>query len=243
MSLLEIKNLTASYSGVDVLHKVNIQVEEGSFVSVIGANTAGKSTLLKAISGLVPKTSGEILFKGQNLLGIPAHEIPKKGIAHVPEGRHVFPEMSVIENLLLGAYTRRHEEAQLSADIDKIFTMFPRLAERQSQRAGTLSGGEQQMVAIGRALMSRPKLLLLDEPSHGLAPKIVQELHDALLAIHASGVTMLLIEQNTKLALSVTSYSFVLQSGNLVIDGSSDSLLNDPRIRSAYLGIYQPNIF
>lgn len=237
MSLLEIKNLTASYSGVDVLHKVNIQVEEGSFVSVIGANTAGKSTLLKAISGLVPKTSGEILFKGQNLLGIPAHEIPKKGIAHVPEGRHVFPEMSVIENLLLGAYTRRHEEAQLSADIDKIFTMFPRLAERQSQRAGTLSGGEQQMVAIGRALMSRPKLLLLDEPSHGLAPKIVQELHDALLAIHASGVTMLLIEQNTKLALSVTSYSFVLQSGNLVIDGSSDSLLNDPRIRSAYLGI------
>ena len=155
----------------------------------------------------------------------------------MPEGRHVFPEMSVIENLLLGAYTRRHEEAQLSADIDKIFTMFPRLAERQSQRAGTLSGGEQQMVAIGRALMSRPKLLLLDEPSHGLAPKIVQELHDALLAIHASGVTMLLIEQNTKLALSVTSYSFVLQSGNLVIDGSSDSLLNDPRIRSAYLGI------
>ena len=237
MSLLEIKNLSASYSGVDVLHQVNIKVEEGSFVSVIGANTAGKSTLLKAISGLVPKTSGEILFNGENLLGIPAHEIPEKGIAHVPEGRHVFPEMSVIENLLLGAYTRRHESAQLAQDIDKIFSMFPRLAERQAQRAGTLSGGEQQMVAIGRALMGRPKLLLLDEPSHGLAPKIVQELHDALLAIHASGVTMLLIEQNTKLALSVTSYSFVLQSGNLVIDGSSESLLNDPRIRSAYLGI------
>ena len=237
MSLLNIKNLKASYTEAPVLHGLNIKVEEGSFVSVIGANTAGKSTLLKAISGLMPFASGEILFANENLLGLSAHEIPSKGIAHVPEGRHVFPDMSVLENLLLGAYVHRQDVAGIQKDLDKIFSMFPKLSQRQQQRAGTLSGGEQQMVAIGRALMSRPRLLLLDEPSHGLAPKIVQELHDALLAIHASGVTMLLIEQNTKLALSVTSYSFVLLSGSLAIEGSSSELFNDPRIREAYLGI------
>ncbi len=237
MSLLNIKNLKASYTEAPVLHGLNIKVEEGGFVSVIGANTAGKSTLLKAISGLMPFASGEILFANENLLGLSAHEIPSKGIAHVPEGRHVFPDMSVLENLLLGAYVHRQDVAGIQKDLDKIFSMFPKLSQRQQQRAGTLSGGEQQMVAIGRALMSRPRLLLLDEPSHGLAPKIVQELHDALLAIHASGVTMLLIEQNTKLALSVTSYSFVLQSGSLAFEGSSSELFNDPRIREAYLGI------
>ncbi len=237
MSLLTIRNLKASYSGAPVLHGLDISVEDGSFVSVIGANTAGKSTLLKAISGLMPIASGEILFSNENLLGLAAHEIPSKGIAHVPEGRHVFSEMSVLENLLLGAYIHRHDATGVQRDLEKIFFMFPRLSQRQQQRAGTLSGGEQQMVAIGRALMSRPRLLLLDEPSHGLAPKIVQELHDALLAIHASGVTMLLIEQNTKLALSVTSYSFVLQSGSLAFEGTSSELLNDPRIREAYLGI------
>lgn len=237
MNLLKITNLQAAYSDVPVLHGLNIDVKEGSFVSVIGANTAGKSTLLKAISGLMPIASGEILFANENLLGLAAHEIPGKGIAHVPEGRHVFPEMSVLENLLLGAYTHREDAAGIKQDLEKIFSLFPRLSQRQHQRAGTLSGGEQQMVAIGRALMSRPRLLLLDEPSHGLAPKIVQELHDALLAIHASGVTMLLIEQNTKLALSVTSYSFVLQSGSLAFEGASADLFNDPRIREAYLGI------
>ncbi len=237
MSLLNIKNLKASYTEAPVLHGLNIKVEEGGFVSVIGANTAGKSTLLKAISGLMPIASGEILFANENLLGLSAHEIPGKGIAHVPEGRHVFPEMSVLENLLLGAYVHRQDAAGIQKDLAKIFSMFPRLSQRQQQRAGTLSGGEQQMVAIGRALMTRPRLLLLDEPSHGLAPKIVQELHDALLAIHASGVTMLLIEQNTKLALSVTSYSFVLQSGSLAFEGPSSELFNDPRIREVYLGI------
>ncbi len=237
MSLLKITNLKAAYSDAPVLHGLNINVEEGSFVSVIGANTAGKSTLLKAISGLMPITSGEILFAHEDLLGLAAHEIPGKGIAHVPEGRHVFAEMSVLENLMLGAYTHRKDAAGIKQDLEKIFSLFPRLSQRQHQRAGTLSGGEQQMVAIGRALMSRPRLLLLDEPSHGLAPKIVQELHDALLAIHASGVTMLLIEQNTKLALSVTSYSFVLQSGSLAFEGASSDLFNDPRIREAYLGI------
>lgn len=237
MSLLKIKNLKASYSDVPVLHGINFSVEEGSFISVIGANTAGKSTLLKAISGLMPIVSGEILFDNENLLGLAAHEIPPKGVAHVPEGRHVFQEMSVLDNLLLGAYVHRRDAAGVQRDLEKIFSMFPKLPQRLQQRAGTLSGGEQQMVSIGRALMSRPRLLLLDEPSHGLAPKIVQELHDTLLAVHASGVTMLLIEQNTKLALSVTSHSFVLQSGSLAFEGASSELLNDPRIREAYLGI------
>ena len=237
MSLLEIRNLKASYTEIPVLRGISIAIDEGAFISVIGANTAGKSTLLKAISGLMPNVSGEILFANQSLLGLAAHEIPPKGIAHVPEGRHVFPQMTVLENLMLGAYSHRKLASRIKQDLEKIFGMFPRLAQRQNQHAGTLSGGEQQMVAIGRALMCRPHLLLLDEPSHGLAPKIVQELHDALLAIHASGVTMLLIEQNIKLALSVTSYSFVLQSGSLAFEGRSADLLDDPRIREAYLGI------
>lgn len=237
MSLLEIRNLDAAYDGVSVLHGISLVVNEGSFIAVIGANTAGKSTLLRAISGLIPRVQGEVIYQGENLLKIPAHKIPGKGIAHVPEGRHVFPAMSVGENLLLGGYNHRHDTDGLNLRLRQVFDLFPRLAERTKQLAGTLSGGEQQMVAIGRALMGDPHLLLLDEPSHGLAPKIVQELHDALLAIHKSGVTMLLVEQNTKLALSVASEAFVLQSGRIVLQGTSASLLNDPRIREAYLGI------
>jgi branched-chain amino acid transport system ATP-binding protein len=237
MSLLDIRGLHAAYDGADVLHGINLQVEEGSFVAVIGANTAGKSTLLRSISGLVPKVRGEILFKGDNLLKLLAHQIPGRSIAQVPEGRHVFPVMSVEENLLLGGYNQRKDVAGLAQRLQKVFTLFPRLFERKEQLAGTLSGGEQQMVAIGRALMGEPRLLLLDEPSHGLAPKLVQELHDALLAIHKTGVTMLLVEQNTKLALSVASEAFVLQSGKIVLQGKSSQLLNDPRIREAYLGI------
>jgi branched-chain amino acid transport system ATP-binding protein len=237
MSLLDIRNLRAAYDGAEVLHGVNLQVVAGAFVAVIGANTAGKSTLLRAISGLMPHTSGEILFNGQNLLSLQAHQIPQLGISHVPEGRHVFPAMSVEENLMLGGYHRRHDAPALRSTLDMIFAQFPRLAERRRQLAGTLSGGEQQMVAIGRALMGQPSLLLLDEPSHGLAPKIVQELHDALVAIHKTGVTMLLVEQNTKLALSVAQHAFVLQTGEVVLEGSSQTLLNDSRIREAYLGI------
>lgn len=237
MSLLDIRNLRAAYDGAEVLHGVNLQVDAGAFVAVIGANTAGKSTLLRAISGLMPHTSGEILFNGQNLLSLQAHQIPQLGISHVPEGRHVFPAMSVEENLMLGGYHRRHDAQALRSTLDMIFAQFPRLAERRRQLAGTLSGGEQQMVAIGRALMGQPSLLLLDEPSHGLAPKIVQELHDALVAIHKTGVTMLLVEQNTKLALSVAQHAFVLQTGEVVLEGSSQTLLNDSRIREAYLGI------
>lgn len=237
MSLLEIQNLTAAYDGAEVLHKINLKVEDGAFVAVIGANTAGKSTLLRAISGLLPHTSGEIFFAGENLLTLPAHQIPQRGISHVPEGRHVFPAMSVEENLWLGGYHRRKEMQDLRQTLEQVFTQFPRLAERRGQLAGTLSGGEQQMVAIGRALMGKPRLLLLDEPSHGLAPKIVQELHDALVAIHQGGVTTLLVEQNTKLALSVAKHAFVLQTGDVVLSGPSSELLNDSRIREAYLGI------
>lgn len=237
MSLLDIRNLRAAYDGAEVLHGVNLQVDAGAFVAVIGANTAGKSTLLRAISGLLPNTSGDILFQGENLLELPAHQIPQRGISHVPEGRHVFPAMSVEENLMLGGYHRRSQTQALRNTLDEIYAQFPRLAERRRQLAGTLSGGEQQMVAIGRALMGQPSLLLLDEPSHGLAPKIVQELHDALVAIHKTGVTMLLVEQNTKLALSVAQHAFVLQSGEVVLDGSAQMLLNDSRIREAYLGI------
>jgi branched-chain amino acid transport system ATP-binding protein len=237
MNLLEIRNLEAAYDGASVLHGVSLAVEDGAFVAVLGANTAGKSTLLRAISGLVPKVTGEVLYRGENLLRLAAYKIPGKGIAHVPEGRHVFPAMAVEENLMLGGYNDRHDTAGLKNRLQHVFKMFPRLAERKKQLAGTLSGGEQQMVAIGRALMGAPALLLLDEPSHGLAPKIVQELHDALLAIHKTGVTMLLVEQNTKLALSVASQAFVLRSGEVVLSGKSADLLHDARIREAYLGI------
>ncbi len=237
MSLLVIENLCAAYDGSEVLHHLDMQVEQGDFVAVIGANTAGKSTLLRAVSGLVPRTSGQIVFSGENLLSLPAHQIPYRGISHVPEGRHVFPAMSVEENLWLGGYHRRHDMADLQRTLESVFAQFPRLAERRRQLAGTLSGGEQQMVAIGRALMGKPRLLLLDEPSHGLAPKIVQELHDALVAIHRSGVTTLLVEQNTQLALSVAQRALVLQSGTVVLSGPSSELLNDARIREAYLGI------
>jgi branched-chain amino acid transport system ATP-binding protein len=237
LTLLEIRKLSAAYDGAPVLHDIDLRVEEGAFIAVIGANTAGKSTLLRAISGLVPKTQGSVLYRGVDLLTLPAHRIPARGIAHVPEGRHVFPAMTVEENLWLGGYQRRKDDVGLRDSLDGVFTLFARLAERRGQLAGTLSGGEQQMLAIGRALMGAPQLLLLDEPSHGLAPKIVQELHDALVQIHKSGVTTLLVEQNTKLALSVASQALVLQSGRVVLHGASAELLNDPRIREAYLGI------
>ncbi len=237
MSLLAISQLTAAYDAGPVLHQLSLSIPQGAFVAVIGANTAGKSTLLRSISGLVPKIHGEILYAGKPLHKFAAHRIPELGIAHVPEGRHVFPEMSVAENLLLGAYTQRKDKALIERRIDEAYALFPRLRERQRQLAGTLSGGEQQMVAIARALMSSPKLLLLDEPSHGLAPKVVDELHETLLKIHESGVTMLLVEQNTTLALSVTSHAYVLQSGRIVLEGAWPELLADARIREAYLGI------
>ncbi|MGE7468116.1 ABC transporter ATP-binding protein [Bosea sp. NPDC003192] len=233
--LLAIDSLDAGYDGVDVLHGVSLAMDAGEFVCVIGANTAGKSTLLRTISGLVA-SRGSIRFEGRELVGRAPHQIPGLGIAHVPEGRHVFPEMSVDENVMLGAYAVRNA-ADLAQRRERVLDMFPRLRERLSQAAGTLSGGEQQMVAIGRALMLSPRLLLLDEPSHGLAPKVVDELHDTFLTVSRTGTAILLVEQNTTLALSVASRGYVLESGRVVLSGTSTELSGNDAVRSAYLGL------
>jgi branched-chain amino acid transport system ATP-binding protein len=234
--LLCVTNLHAGYGDGEVLHGISLEVAVGEFLSIIGANTAGKSTLLRAISCLVPRVSGKIEFEGNDLLLLAAHEVPRLGIAHVPEGRHVFPDMSVEDNLLIGAFARRRDR-DIGTRLDEVFALFPRLRERAAQRGGSMSGGEQQMVAIGRALMLRPRLLMLDEPSHGLAPMVVEELHRTLVEIHARGTAILLVEQNSALALSLADRGIVLESGRVVLDGSADTLRNDPRIREAYLGI------
>jgi branched-chain amino acid transport system ATP-binding protein len=234
--MLEIRDLSAAYGGPDVLSAVSLDVAAGETVAVLGANTAGKTTLLRAISGLIPKARGRIAFEGQALLGRPAHTIPGLGIGHVPEGRHVFPRMTTLDNLMMGAFFHRGAK-DVSERLDRVFTLFPRLKERQGQLAGSMSGGEQQMVSIGRALMGKPKLLLLDEPSHGLEPIVVDELHGAIGAINRQGVSVLLVEQNAMLALSVAHRGYVLEAGHVVLSGSSQSLSADPGVRRAYLGV------
>ncbi|OZI77203.1 ABC transporter ATP-binding protein [Bordetella genomosp. 12] len=233
--MLSIRNLTGGYGPRPVLHDVNIDVQAGETVAILGANTAGKTSIIRAICGQLPKLSGTIAFEGRNLTELPAHRRVNAGVACVPEGRHVFPEMSVHDNLLLGAYNRRG--ADLSADIQACFTLFPRLAERRGQMAGTLSGGEQQMVAFCRALMARPRLLLLDEPSHGLAPMMVDEVHDAILKVNAQGISVLLIEQNVASALRVVGRAYVLESGRIAMHGSAAELESNDDIRRTYLGI------
>jgi branched-chain amino acid transport system ATP-binding protein len=235
-NLLEIRGLRAAYDGVEVLHGIDLAMAAREFVCVIGANTAGKSTLLRAISRLVNVTGGSCRFDGHDLLRLPAHRIAAIGIAHVPEGRHVFPALTVEENLLLGAFAVRRS-APIDDRLAEVFALFPRLGERRKQAAGTLSGGEQQMVSVGRALMLGPTILLLDEPSHGLAPIVVDELHAALAEIHRRGVSILLVEQNTAMALSVAQRGYVLERGRIVLDGSSAALRGDDRVRSAYLGL------
>jgi branched-chain amino acid transport system ATP-binding protein len=234
--LLDIRALRAGYSEIEVLHGIDLQVLEGEFVCIIGANTAGKSTVLRAISRLVPRVSGSLHFAGTDLATRASHQVPKLGIAHVPEGRHMFPEMTVEENLMLGGFTARGS-GDLPLRMDRIFEMFPRLRERRGQLAGTLSGGEQQMVAVGRALMLEPKLLLLDEPSHGLAPKVVEEMHEAFVKIHRGGTSILLVEQYVSLALDVATRGYVLESGRIALQGSSAELNQNPAVRAAYLGI------
>jgi branched-chain amino acid transport system ATP-binding protein len=234
--LLEIRALRAGYDGVEVLHGIDLDVRDDEFVCVIGANTAGKSTLLRAISRLVTVTGGSIRLAGEDLLDRPAHRVAQAGVAHVPEGRHVFPALTVEENLLMGAFAVRRS-APVAERLGEVFRLFPRLQERRRQAAGTLSGGEQQMVAVSRALMAGPKLLLLDEPSHGLAPIVVDELHRALAEIHRRGVSILLVEQNTAMALSVAERGYVLEKGRVVLAGSSAGLSGDDRVRSAYLGL------
>ncbi|WP_213164646.1 ABC transporter ATP-binding protein [Kaustia mangrovi] len=239
--MLEISGLSARYAtGAPVLHDVALSVAQGEFVTVIGANTAGKSTLLRAISGVGPRVEGSIVFEGTELTGIAPHARPRLGIAHVPEGRHVFPEMSVEENLAIGAHARgAHASGKAAAPerLEMVYGLFPRLKERRRQFGGTLSGGEQQMLALGRGLMLDPRLLILDEPSLGLAPMVVEEMHDRLVDIHRNGVAILLVEQNVSLALSVASRGYVLQSGQIVLSGEAGGLLQDDRVREAYLGI------
>lgn len=234
--LLRVRDLHAGYDAAEVLHGIDVRVGPGEFVCIIGANTAGKSTLLRAISRVVPRTRGTITFRGTDLMGLPAHAVPPLGIAHVPEGRHVFRDMTVEDNLWLGAFCRRRT-AGLRERVETIYALFPRLAERRAQRAGSMSGGEQQMVAVGRALMLDPGLLILDEPSHGLAPIVVEELHRALVDIHARGTAILLVEQNTALALDVADRGYVLESGRIAIEGATAALRHDPKVRAAYLGI------
>lgn len=234
--MLEIRNLTAGYGNKDVLHRITFAVQTSEFVTIIGANTAGKSTLLRCISRLVPRCSGTIIFDEIDVSNLPAHEIPILGIAHVPEGRHVFTQMTVEENILLGAYSKR-SQLDVSSGLGRIYELFPKLAERRRQAAGTLSGGEQQMVALGRALILEPRLLILDEPSHGLAPKVVDELHQKLVAIHAGGVSILLVEQNVSLALSVAQRGYVLESGRIVLEGDARNLAQNDDVRVAYLGL------
>ena len=237
--MLEIRDLRAGYGPVEILHAISIRVDSHEIVSLIGPNKAGKSTLLRGISRLGEGWyRGEILFEGKSLLAQAAHRIAGLGIAHVLEGRHIFPRLTVAENLRMGAWTHRRADAsRIEESIERVVSLFPRIGERMTQAAGTLSGGEQQMVAIGRSLMLRPRLLLLDEPSHGLAPKVVEEVHVALEAINREGVAVLLIEQNAQLALSVSSRAYVLSGGEIAKEGASQALLHDDEVRSAYLGI------
>jgi branched-chain amino acid transport system ATP-binding protein len=234
--LLDVRGLVAGYNGRDVLHGIDLAIAPGEFICVIGANTAGKTTLLRTISRIVPRAGGTMRFAGHDLTRLPAHELPALGIAHVPEGRQIFPDMTVAENLALGAFAARRAGG-LDERLERVLTLFPRLRERHGQSAGTLSGGEQQMVAVGRALMSRPKLLMLDEPSHGLAPKVIDEMHVAFTAINRDGTTVLLVEQNVAMALDLATRGYVLESGRITLAGTTAELRANDAVRAAYLGI------
>lgn len=234
-ALLDIRNLEVSYGAIKALRKVSLHVMPGELVCLIGANGAGKSTLLKSIAGLLQPSQGEIHFAGQNLHNRPAHTLVSQGLALVPEGRGIFGEMSVLENLQMGAY-HRDDKTGIQQDIEHAYTLFPRLAERRQQAAGTLSGGEQQMVAIARALMSKPRLLLLDEPSMGLAPLLVQKILEVIAAINSEGVSVLLVEQNANAALSLASRGYVLEHGEVTLQDTARNLLHNPAVKEAYLG-------
>ncbi|MCP4429983.1 MAG: ABC transporter ATP-binding protein [Gammaproteobacteria bacterium] len=234
--LLEVNNIQVHYGHVAALKGVSLEVEEGDFVTLIGSNGAGKSTTLRTISGLDHPSVGEIIFNGQRIEKLSADKIVKMGIAHVPEGRRVFKDLSVTENLLLGAFTRDDKQG-IEDDLEKVFQHFPRLLERRNQSARTMSGGEQQMVAIGRALMSKPTLLLLDEPSLGLAPVIVQEIAKILVDINQQGVSIILVEQNAELALELARHGYVLETGKVALEGEASGLMDNDHVRKAYLGI------
>jgi branched-chain amino acid transport system ATP-binding protein len=235
-AMLEVRDLKLAYGDVQVLFGVSLRVDEGEIVTLLGSNGAGKTTTLRAISGLRPARGGEIKFRGESLLSIPASKRAEMGIALVPEGRELWPQLTVRENLELGAYTKS-SRARSKQNIDRIFSMFPRLRERHAQMAGSLSGGEQQMCAIGRALMSEPRLLMLDEPSLGLAPILVDQTFQIVRTLHGQGITVLLVEQNLQKALEIAQRGYVIETGSVKLSGSSSDLLSDPAIRSAYLGL------
>jgi len=233
--LLKIKDLNVHYGGIHALKGVTLEVPENKIITLVGANGAGKSTLLRTISALVTATSGSIKFTGHEILGMESYDIVRDGIAMAPEGRKVFVNLSVSDNLLMGAYNR-NDTGDIKKDMEWVYTIFPRLEERMSQQAGTLSGGEQQMLAVGRALMSRPKLLMLDEPSLGLAPLLISEVFRVIGQIHDEGTTILLIEQNAMAALNIADYGYVMETGRIVLEGTGKDLLNDERVKKAYLG-------
>lgn len=235
MALLEIKDMEVSYGFIRAIKGISFKVEKGEIIALIGANGAGKTTTLHALSGLIPLDAGSITFNEQDLTKIPAHERVAMGMAQVPEGRRVFQQLTVQKNLMLGAYSRK-DQSGIAENLDEVFTRFPRLKERRNQIAGTLSGGEQQMLAMGRALMSNPDIMLLDEPSMGLSPILVSEIFDIIKHINESGTTVLLVEQNAKKALSIANRAYVLETGNIILSGKAEDLMNDDSVRKAYLG-------
>ncbi len=232
--LLEVKGLEVGYGGIRAVKGIDLEVAQGELVCLIGANGAGKSSTLRAICGLLPARSGSVRYAGADTGGTPVHELPRRGLVMVPEGRGIFPQLTVEENLSMGAFTRRDDD--VARDLERQYATFPRLRERHTQTAGTLSGGEQQMLAIGRALMARPKLLLLDEPSMGLAPRLVAKIFDIVQEIARQGVTILLVEQNARMALEVAHRGYVMESGNIGLAGAAKTLLDNPKVREAYLG-------
>jgi len=233
--LLKVTGLQVAYGGIEAVKGVDFEVREGELVSLIGSNGAGKTTTMKAITGTLPLAGGDIEYLGQSIRGQGAWDLVTKGLAMVPEGRGVFTRMTITENLQMGAYIRK-DKAGIAQDIDKVFTTFPRLAERRDQLAGTLSGGEQQMLAMGRALMSRPRVLLLDEPSMGLSPIMVDKIFEVVREVHAQGVTVLLVEQNASRALQIADRGYVMESGLITMNGAARQMLDDPKVRAAYLG-------
>ena len=235
-TLLKITGLQVAYGGIKAVKGVDLHVDEGELVTLIGSNGAGKTTTMKAITGTLPPASGDIEYLGKSIKGKGAWDLVKDGLAMVPEGRGVFARMTIIENLQMGAYIR-NDKAEIAADIEKMFTIFPRLRERKDQLAGTMSGGEQQMLAIARGLMARPKLLMLDEPSWGIAPKFVTKVLEVIQQVNQTGVSILLVEQNLQKALSIAHYGYVIQTGRIVMQGKGQDLLNDDRVRKAYLGL------
>ena len=235
MALLEVNDIHTYYGNIQALKGVSVDVEEGECVTLIGSNGAGKSTTLRSISGLSPPRQGSIRFNGREITETPPQEIVSMGVAQSPEGRHVFPRMTVNENLLLGAYLRR-DQSEISSDLERVYELFPRLKERERQKGGTMSGGEQQMLAIGRALMARPTLLLLDEPSMGIAPILVERIYETIAEINRQGTTILLVEQNANFALDVSTRGYVLETGSVALSDKSEALRENPEVQRAYLG-------